>query len=121
MISDAATKPADHVSQAAQRRVALQSLKDYEMNRRHQDLLTTLLEKAYLNGVAYISWNELYLWYNITRLGAVTRRDLEDRWEDISQGKVGRLVRIDREEGMFLFGEQAARPMIAESDEARAA
>ena len=41
----------------------------------------------------------------------MTRRDLEDRWED-SQRKAGRLMRVEREEGMFRFGERAARPWL---------
>ena len=76
-------------------------------DKRHQDLLTNLLEKAYLLtsgmslGIRFIIGN------NITRLGAVTRRDLQDRWEDISQVVAGRLMTIEQKDGVFLFAENA--------------
>ena len=82
------------------------------MNKRHQDLLTNLLEKAYFAGIAYVTWNEIYHWYNITRLGALTRRDLEDRWEDISQGMAGRLMAIEQKDCVFLFAERSVRPVV---------
>ena len=81
------------------------------MNKRHQDLLTNLLEKAYFAGIAYVTWNEIYHWYNIARLGALTRRDLEDRWEDISQGMAGRLMAIEQKDGV-LFAEGSVRPVV---------
>ena len=76
------------------------------MNKRHQDLLTNLLEKAYFAGIAHVTWNEIYHWYNITRLGTLTRRDLQDRWDDISQGMAGRLMAIEQKDGVFLFAEK---------------
>jgi len=48
----------------------------------------------------------------IARLGALTRRDLEDRWEDISQGMAGRLMAIEQKDGVFLFAEKSVRPVV---------
>ena len=91
------------------------------MNKRHQDLLNNLLEKAYFAGIGYVSWNEIYHWYNITRLGVLTRRNLQDRWEDISQGMAGRLLAIEQNDGLFLFGEKSVRPVVNDAQHTNAA
>lgn len=54
------------------------------MQKRHDDILTSRLEEIYTNGAAYISWNELYLWYGVQAIAARTYRDLSTRWDDIS-------------------------------------
>ena len=50
------------------------------MERRHDELLTTRLEDAMLNGCSHITWNELYHWYGMRKLAAGTYRDLKRRW-----------------------------------------
>lgn len=85
------------------------------MQKRHDDILTSRLEEIYTNGVAYVSWNELYLWYDVQAIAARTYRDLSNRWDEISAGwtnadgtGLGNLLCICSpgkiKPGMFLFG-----------------
>jgi len=75
------------------------------MEKRHQDLLTSRLEDAYCNGCTHISWNELYLWYDVQKIAARTYRDLEVRWQSLTDGKKGRLMKVEGRGGIFAFGE----------------
>lgn len=76
------------------------------MKKRHQDLLTARLEDAYLNGVAHITIEELYCWYQIKKIAAGTRRDIEKRWQNLSDNKHGRLQQIEGRGGIFIFGSE---------------
>lgn len=78
------------------------------MEKRHQDSLTTRLEDAFLNGCSHISWNELYLWYGVQKIAARTYRDLETRWQDVTENEVGRLMKIEGRGGIFVFGENSS-------------
>ncbi len=74
------------------------------MERRHDELLTTRLEDAMLNGCSHITWNELYHWYGMHKLAAGTYRDLKRRWEEVTDGrKAGTLKMVRGREGMFIF------------------
>jgi len=86
------------------------------MQKRHDDLLTSRLEKILTEGCAYISWNELYLWYDAKALAARTYRDLSNRWDDLSAGltntdgtDLGKLMFVQSPRkptpGIFVFGE----------------
>ena len=77
------------------------------MEKRHQDSLTNRLEEAFLHGCAHISWVELYHWYNVQKIAARTYRDLEVRWQDLTGGNVGRLMKIEGRGGIFVFGEKS--------------
>lgn len=81
------------------------------MERRHQDQLMNRLEDAYLNGCSHISWNELYQWYATQKIAAKTYRDLEERWQDITEGDSGRLMQVTGRGGLFIFGEANAAPI----------
>ena len=85
------------------------------MQKRHDDLLTSRLEKILTEGCAYISWTELYLWYDAKALAARTYRDLSNRWDEISTGRtkadgteLGKLVFVQSvgtpSPGIFVFG-----------------
>lgn len=72
------------------------------MQKRHDELLTTRLEEVYDAGVAFISWNELYRWYDTLKIAAGTLRDLSQRWDDLSGGRQGVLQCIKNDAGMFM-------------------
>lgn len=57
------------------------------MDKRHDNELTTRLEKILTDGSVFISWNELYHWYGVQKLAAGTFRDLENRWQELSEDK----------------------------------
>ncbi len=78
------------------------------MEKRHQDSLTNRLEDAFLNGCSHISWNELYQWYGVQKIAARTHRDLETRWQDVTENEVGRLMKIEGRGGIFIFGENSS-------------
>lgn len=79
-----------------------------KMEKRHQDELTTRLEDAFLNGCSYISLAELYCWYDVQKIAALTNRDIESRWQKITNGKAGRLMKVEGRGGIFIFGEDKA-------------
>lgn len=53
------------------------------MEKRHDDELTSRLERILTDGSAFISWNELYLWYGVQKLSKASYRDLSNRWKDL--------------------------------------
>lgn len=75
------------------------------MDKRHQDLLTNRLEDACLNGCSHVSWEELYRWYDVQKIAARTYRDLEARWQDMTEGSAGRLMKVEGRGGIFIYGE----------------
>ena len=81
------------------------------MDKRHQDNLTTRLEEASLMGCAHICWQELYRWYGVQKLAARTYRDLEDRWQALTDGATGNLMMVEGRGGIFLFGAENAKPV----------
>jgi hypothetical protein len=78
------------------------------MEKRHQDSLTNRLEDALLNGCSHISWAELYQWYDVQKIAARTYRDLEVRWQDLTEGNAGRLMKIEGRGGIYIYGEKKA-------------
>lgn len=82
-------------------------IKVIKMEKRHQDQLTTRLEDAFLNGMSHITWEELYHWYQVEKIAAGTRRDIETRWQDLTENELGRLKQIDGRGGIYIFGEKS--------------
>jgi len=76
----------------------------------HQNILTARLEDAYLNGCSHISFSELYHWYDVQKIAAGTWRDLQNRWEEITEGEHGRLMKIEGRGGIYIFGETTSEP-----------
>jgi hypothetical protein len=74
------------------------------MEKHHQDALTLRLEDAYLNGCSHVTWDDLYYWYGVEKIAARTYRDLEARWQTITEGEEGPLMRVEGRGGIFLFG-----------------
>ena len=85
------------------------------MTKRHQDQLTARLEDAYMHGCTFISWDELYLWFDVQKIAAGTYRDLQTRWEDLTDGNQGRLMKIESRGGIHIFGESTANPVADNS------
>lgn len=78
------------------------------MDKRHQDSLTNRLEDAFLNGCSHVSWSELYQWYGVQKIAARTYRDIENRWQDLTDAKAGRLMKVEGRGGIFIFGENSS-------------
>lgn len=57
------------------------------MNKRHEEQLWSRLDSLYVNGVVFMSWDELYHWYGTERLSKGTWRDIKSRWESLLEEK----------------------------------
>lgn len=96
------------------------------MERRHDDELTSRLEEILTNGCAFISWSELYLWYDVQKIAARTYRDLSDRWDELTartttDRPLGKLSFVESpmgrvSPGLFLFGSEMPRLVSAPDD-----
>jgi len=73
------------------------------MQRHHSDILTSRLETVMDEGCAHVLFSELYRWYGMRKLAARTWRDLEERWQEISDGESGSLHKIKGAGGLFLL------------------
>lgn len=95
------------------------------MERRHDEELTSRLEEIVTTGCTYISWNELYVWYDVKKIAARTYRDLSERWDQLTEGlktdrPLGKLSFIQSPmgrvtPGLFLFGSEMPN-LVIESD-----
>jgi hypothetical protein len=72
------------------------------MERLHDDLLTVRLETVLDEGCAHVSRRELRRWYG-KKLAARTFRDIEQRWQEVSEGTEGPLYRIQGAAGYYLL------------------
>jgi len=95
----------------------------------HDAVINAKLEEVLTNGCAYISWNELHLWYGQKRIAVGVYRDLATRWENLlgtlkdlsSTGwnkpasKLGKLMMVQSpmnySAGIHLFAEKMAQPV----------
>ena len=57
------------------------------MLKRHEDQLMQRLDELYANGTTYITWGELYHWYNVQRISKTPWRDLKARWDALLDEK----------------------------------
>ncbi len=83
------------------------------MQKRHDELLTTRLEEVITKGAAFVTWSEIRLWYDAKRIAANTYRDLNDRWEKLTDQENGNLVCVpafkwsDKENnGFWMFSDK---------------
>lgn len=53
------------------------------MIKRHEDQLWAKLDELYANGITYISWGEIYYWYNVEKIRKAPWRDIKARWEQL--------------------------------------
>jgi hypothetical protein len=57
------------------------------MIKRHDEQLWARIDQLYANGTTFISFGELYHWYNIDRLAKSPWRDIKARWEQLLEEK----------------------------------
>lgn len=86
------------------------------MDKRHDNLLTAKLELVVNAGVAHVLWNELYSWYDVQKIAARTWRDLNQRWDELTDGDEGRLMKIEGAGGIFLIAEDEVKPLFEEKN-----
>jgi hypothetical protein len=73
------------------------------MERRHEEALLARLEAAFLDGYSFISWNELYSWYDVLKIAAGTWRDLQERWQEVCDDDKNELNYLNRGDGIHIF------------------
>lgn len=57
------------------------------MTKRHEDQIWARLDELYANGTTFISWGELYHWYNLQRIAKAPYRDIHARWQTLLEEK----------------------------------
>lgn len=57
------------------------------MLRRHVEQLWARLDELYANGTTFISYGELYHWYNVQRISKMPWRDINARWTELLEEK----------------------------------
>jgi len=57
------------------------------MEKRHYDQLMGRLDELWANGTTFISFGELYHWYQIDRIAKRPWRDIHARWAEILSEK----------------------------------
>lgn len=57
------------------------------MLKRHVDQCWARLDSLYANGTAFISYGELYHWYDVERISKAPWRDLKARWDELLEEK----------------------------------
>jgi len=89
------------------------------VNKLHANLLTARLEEILNAGMTCLLWNELYRWYGVQKIAAGTLRDLDYRWDELTDGQEGRLMKIDGPGGVYLVSENSIAPLFSKKvDEA---
>lgn len=57
------------------------------MKERHAYQVWARLDQLYTNGTTYLSWQEIYNWYNVDRISKAPWRDLRERWQKLEDDK----------------------------------
>ncbi|MHB8473229.1 MAG: hypothetical protein ACYDC8_10400 [Gammaproteobacteria bacterium] len=57
------------------------------MLKRHVEQLWARLDQLYANGTTFISYGELYHWYDIQRIAKAPWRDIQARWAQLLEEK----------------------------------
>ena len=47
--------------------------------------LEVKLEELMLTGSTWLTWNQLYTWYRVERIGKAPYRDIKNRWESLCE------------------------------------
>lgn len=76
------------------------------MEKRHEGTIISRLEDVFLNGCSHITDKELSHWYAVQRKGIELYRDLERKWQEISNGEKGELMKVNGRGGIYLFAEK---------------
>lgn len=62
------------------------------MLKRHADQLWARLDELYANGTTFISFGELYHWYDIQRIAKAPWRDIQSKWQELLENKQEKYV-----------------------------
>lgn len=65
--------------------------------------------------VPHITYSELCHWYGVQKLMAGTWRDLQNRWEDLTDGEKGPLMKINGNDRIYIFGKDTAQVVFEET------
>ena len=57
------------------------------MEKRYQDQVWARLDSLYANGTTFISWGEIYHWYDLKRIAKTPWRDLLEKWKELLLAK----------------------------------
>ena len=57
------------------------------MIKRHSAQIWQRLDELYSNGTTYISFGELYHWYDVQKIKKTPWRDIKARWEELLEEK----------------------------------
>jgi hypothetical protein len=57
------------------------------MLKRHADQVWNRLDQLYANGTTFISYGDLYHWYNVQKIKKTPWRDIQRRWEELLEEK----------------------------------
>lgn len=72
------------------------------MERRHEEELIARLERAYLDGYSFVSWSELYYWYDVQKIASKTWRDLHEKWNEVVGDEKNQLLTLEGRGGLHL-------------------
>ena len=57
------------------------------MIKRHSDQLWVRLDELYANGTTFMSYGELYHWYDVQRIAKAPWRDIKSKWTSLLEEK----------------------------------
>jgi len=57
------------------------------MLKRHAEQVWNRLDQLYADGTPYISYGELYHWYDVKKIKKTPWRDIRNRWEELLDEK----------------------------------
>jgi hypothetical protein len=81
------------------------------MLKRHEDALASRIDKVTQHGWALLEWWELYLWYDMDRLGKKVWRDLHDRFREQNEKVKGELHFYEGVDGLLLIHPEGLKPI----------
>ena len=87
------------------------------VDKRYNDLISGLLERVMDDGCAHVIQKQLRRWYGRQRLTSTTWRDLEERWQEITDGEAGQLHRVWGSGGYFFLRGDKIKLIADEADE----
>lgn len=55
------------------------------LEKHHDIALKAKLDDLFLTGYCFLSWNELYHWFNITKIAKAPWREIAEQWNDLCE------------------------------------
>ena len=68
-------------------------------------------------GCGHVLRSELLRWYDKQRLGVRVWRDIEEHWQELSDGEAGPLMKLRGAGGFFLLRGNSVVPVAEDGDE----